>query len=150
MVVERMFLRGAVVLGLAAGVAACTSEAPPTAPLDASVSQSSSGGGSGPFARVRCERRSNRSKISVDGKNLLVRNAFYTARVRSGANTATAPQQQAIGDEVEFDFDSNTGEGGVRIPANFIVVNRTGPDLVGEILRNGAVAVSAAVDCDVR
>ena len=39
--------------------------------------------------RVRCEVRSDRSKISVDGNNLAT--GTYQAMVTSGANTASAP-----------------------------------------------------------
>jgi hypothetical protein len=46
--------------------------------------------------RVRCEVRSDRSKISVDGDNLAT--GTYQAMVSSGVNTATAPARQTIGD----------------------------------------------------
>lgn len=74
--------------------------------------------------RLRCERRFDpaRSKISVDGRNVLP-NAIYTARVISGTNQATARPKAAVGDEVEFDFDSNPNDiraGATRIAANFI------------------------------
>ena len=74
--------------------------------------------------RLRCERRADpaRSKVSVDGRNVLP-NAIYTARVISGSNQATARPKAAVGNEVEFDFDSNPNDiraGATRIAANFI------------------------------
>lgn len=92
--------------------------------------------------RLRCEVRTSpaRSKISVDGRNVLP-NAMYAARVVSGINRATSRPKVADGDEVEFDFDSNTGEGGTRIPANFIrnntvravILNASGQVVVGPV-----------------
>jgi hypothetical protein len=74
--------------------------------------------------RVRCEKRVNpaRSSISVDGRNVNP-NALYTARVISGPNQKTAKPESAVGDEVEFDFDSNRNDiaqGATPIGANFI------------------------------
>jgi len=74
--------------------------------------------------RLRCEKRFDpaRSKISVDGRNVSP-NAIYTARVISGQNQATARPKSAVGDEVEFDFDSNPNDiraGATRIEANVI------------------------------
>ena len=74
--------------------------------------------------RLRCERRFDpaRSQISVDGRNVSP-NAIYTARVISGTNQATARPKSAVGNEVEFDFDSNPNDiraGATRIAANFI------------------------------
>jgi len=74
--------------------------------------------------RLRCERRFDpaRSQISVDGRNVSP-NAIYTARVISGTSQATAKPKAAVGDEVEFDFDSNPNDiraGATRIAANFI------------------------------
>ena len=74
--------------------------------------------------RLRCETRTDplRSKISVDGRNVMP-NALYSARVISGTNQATAGPRVAIGDEVEFDFDSDRGDirkGAKAIAPNFI------------------------------
>lgn len=86
--------------------------------------------------RVRCETRSDRSRASVDGNNL--QSGRYTARIESGPNTKDSKKaQRTRGDEVEFDFDSNTGEGGTRIDQDFIVDNRlTGMliDAAGDIV----------------
>ncbi len=73
--------------------------------------------------RLRCEQRPSRSKISVDGKNLFPLNAMYSARVISGSNQATHTPLTAVGDEVEFDFDSDPADiaaGAKAIPGNFI------------------------------
>ena len=98
-------------------------------------------------ARVRCERRSNRSKISVDGNNLAA--GSYQARVTSGGNTATAPGQSTVGDEVEFDFDSESDDiaaGATAISASFI--QGTPPQVTGQILDGtGAVVTEATVTC---
>lgn len=75
--------------------------------------------------RVRCEKRSNRSSVSVDGSDLAP--GSYKAVVKSGGVTYTSAFDTALDDEVEFDFDSNRGdiaEGAVAIPAGFIVNGR--------------------------
>jgi hypothetical protein len=76
--------------------------------------------------RVRCEQRTvpSRAKISVDAKNLAQPNAMYSVRAMSGANQSTHVPLTAIGDEVEFDFDSNPADiaaGAQSIASNFIV-----------------------------
>lgn len=71
--------------------------------------------------RVSCEKRSSRSKVSVDGSNLA--EGSYRAVIRSGDATARSPVAPTVGDEVEFDFDSRQGdiaEGAAPIPAGFI------------------------------
>lgn len=75
--------------------------------------------------KVSCEKRSNRSKVSIDGNNLAA--GSYRAVAQSGTRKATSDADTAIGDEVEFDFDSNAAdiaEGATAIPANFIVDGR--------------------------
>jgi hypothetical protein len=75
--------------------------------------------------QVTCEKRANRSRASVDGNNL--NRGSYRAVLKSGDRTARSPFDQTIGDEVEFDFDSNQNdiaEGATAIPANFIVDGR--------------------------
>ncbi|MGL4230812.1 MAG: hypothetical protein ACRDAM_13080 [Casimicrobium sp.] len=103
--------------------------------------------------RVQCEQRgATRSKISVDGKDLaaLPAGQTYSAQVMSGANMATAPGAALIGDEVEFDFDSNRGDvaaGATAIASNFI----TGGTVVGKILApDGSTVISDTVSCRVR
>lgn len=99
---------------------------------------------------VKCEVRSNRSKISVDGNNLAI--GSYQANATSGANSATAPAHQTIGDEVEFDFDSDAGDialGATAIDASFI--QGAPPQVTGTILTlGGGVVVQATVDCVVK
>ncbi len=96
--------------------------------------------------RLRCEVRSNRSKISVDGRNLRPATGTFSARAKSGANVATAAAKAAISGEAEFDFDSDSGdiaEGAVAIPANFIAGTVTGEILDG----TGAVVATATTTC---
>lgn len=71
--------------------------------------------------RVECEKRSSRSKVSVDGNNLA--DGSYRAVISSGGATARSPFAPTVGDEVEFDFDSRAAdiaEGATAIPAGFI------------------------------
>ena len=99
---------------------------------------------------VKCELRADRSKISVDGNGLA--SGSYQASVVSGANTATAPAHQTIGDEAEFDFDSDGGDiaaGATAIAADFI--QGTPPQVTGAILTlGGGTVVQATVDCVVK
>lgn len=125
-----------------------------TGPLDdSSVIAASHGGGgaSGGPLRVSCERRSNRSKISVDGNNLA--RGSYRARVTSGGNSVTSAAKKTVGDEVEFDFDSNRNDiaaGATAIPASFIVAVN-GPDVTGDLLNaGGQVVQTLSVACRIR
>lgn len=101
----------------------------------------------GGAVRVRCEVRTGRSRISVDGNNLPA--GSYRARASSGSNVAEAPATATIGDEVEFDFDSDPGdiaEGATPIAADFI--QGTPPQATGAILTlSGAVVAEATVNC---
>ena len=70
---------------------------------------------------VVCERRENRSKVSVNGNNLA--SGAYIAVISSGTNNATSDLKQTVGDEVEFDFDSaldDIASGATAIPTGFI------------------------------
>jgi hypothetical protein len=72
--------------------------------------------------RVRCESEPGRSKASVDGNDLAP--GKYRAVLTSGDHQAKSPLQKAVGDEAEFDFDSNrkdVREGATKISRNFIV-----------------------------
>lgn len=74
---------------------------------------------------VTCEKRTNRSRASVDGNNLAP--GSYRAVIRSGLLVASTGFQAADGDEAEFDFDSNpadVAEGATRISPNFITDGR--------------------------
>ncbi len=120
----------------------------------ATLSHLESAGGDAAVARVRCElRQGRRSKISVDGKNLSPAGAMFSARVWSGPNVAVASARQAVGDEAEFDFDSDRGDiaqGATAIARDFIRIG-AGPDVIGEVLdAAGNVVASGAVDGRVR
>jgi hypothetical protein len=95
--------------------------------------------------RVRCETRSDRSKASVDGNDLASGN--YSAVLQSGTNSAQSQPKHTIGDEVEFDFDSNKRDirqGATPIAKNFIV----GGVATGKLLdASGAVVASKTVNC---
>lgn len=70
---------------------------------------------------VSCKQRQDRSKVSVEGKNLAA--GEYSAEIASGANTASSPLKRTSDDEVEFDFDSDPGhiaEGATAIAPDFI------------------------------
>ncbi|MBA2490760.1 MAG: hypothetical protein H0V34_03285 [Gammaproteobacteria bacterium] len=57
---------------------------------------------------VRCDKRVNRSSISVDGNNLVAR--FLRCRAQSGINLRTTRLKRTVGDELECDFDSNLND----------------------------------------
>ena len=83
--------------------------------------------------QVTCEKRANRSRASVDGSSLA--SGSYRAILKSGDKTARSPFDAAIGDEAQFDFDSNPNdiaEGATPIPASFIVNGRVRAYLVNE------------------
>lgn len=120
---------------------------------DGSSSSDRSSGSRAGELRLRCEVRTGqaRSKISVDGKNLA--SGQYEARVRSGGNTAVSGLRATVGDEVEFDFDSDPDDiaaGATAIAADFIQTSAN-PDVVAEILSaGGQVVLSQAGNCSVR
>ncbi|WP_374568447.1 hypothetical protein [Ideonella sp.] len=95
--------------------------------------------------RVKCETRADRSRGSVDGLNLASGN--YSAVFASGANSAQSPLAHTVGDEVEFDFDSNKRDikkGATPIAKNFIV----GGTATGSLLdANGNVVATKTVTC---
>jgi hypothetical protein len=106
-------------------------------------------GGGGAVVRVTCERRSDRSRASVNGNNLA--SGTYRARVISGANTATAAPMATVGDEVEFDFDSNPNDiaaGATAIAAGFI--QGAPPRVTGQLLdaTGATVIVEATATCE--
>ncbi len=148
---------GIMLAGTVGVLAACAGESSTVSgPSEATAQATEQAIGVVPLAgsvRLRCERRSNRSKISVDGRNLSPRGGIFRARVRAAGGTATSGTRRAVGDEVEFDFDSNRNdvrEGATRIPASFIAA-RSGPDVVGEILNaRGQVVASQGADCESR
>ena len=126
----------------------CMAGATSTTLPGATTTTSLPGGGT-PVVIVTCERRADRSRASVNGNDLA--GGSYTARLTSGANTATAPAAATIGDEVEFDFDSEPDDvaaGATAIAAGFL--QGTPPQATGEILDSAnQVVASATVTCDV-
>jgi hypothetical protein len=98
---------------------------------------------------VKCEVRSDRSKGSIEGKNLAA--GEYYAVLSSGENSITSQTRSNTGDEVEFDFDSDSddiAEGAEAIDANFIAGN----SVLGEIFNatNDELVVSESASCRVK
>ncbi len=90
--------------------------------------------------RVTCEKRSDRSRVSVDGSNLVSGN--YIAKIISGSNTKKSAPKATTGDEVGFDFDSDPGDiaaGAKRISRNFI----QGP-VTGQLINEQGFTVAQA------
>ena len=73
--------------------------------------------------RVRCEVRSNRSKISVDGRKIKSTGSVTAVVTNTAGSSVTAPAKPIVLKEVEFDFDSDSGDiaaGVTPIPSDFI------------------------------
>jgi hypothetical protein len=91
--------------------------------------------------KISCEKRSARSKVSVDGNNL--RAGTYFAVVTSGANTVQSGMASTVGDEIEFDFDSSPNDiaqGSAPVAASFIVDGRVAAqlrDVAGNVVASG-------------
>lgn len=106
--------------------------------------------GGTPSVVVTCERRADRSRVSVNGKGLA--SGTYRARATSGGNTATAMPRGTIGDEVEFDFDSapdDVAAGATAIASTFL--QGTPPQVTGAIETTaGALVVESTVTCETR
>jgi hypothetical protein len=157
-------LRGLLVVGLVSAAFGCNNDAlTPTSASDATTTLSAATFANNSVSsaaialsgtlRLRCERRPGRSKISVDGNNLVPRNGRFRARVKAAGGTVTSVARRAIGDEAEFDFDSNPNDvarGATRISSSFIA-HRAGPDVVGEILNaQGQVVARSGAECQFR
>jgi len=148
-------LGGLALAGLVGYAAACNNEPvdPTTNPPGVTVTSGEELSSLTATLRVRCERRPNRSKISVDANNVTPRNGSFRARVRAAGGTVTSAAKRAVGDEVEFDFDSDRDDiaaGATRIPANFIQ-RRDGADVVGILLNaQGDVVARRGVECEFR
>jgi hypothetical protein len=103
--------------------------------------------------RLRCEHRSNRSRISVDASGLTPRTGSFRARVTAAGGTVTAPSRGAVRGEAEFDFDSNRNDvlaGATRIAGTFISA-RSGPDVVAKVLNaSGQVVATQGAECTFR
>jgi acyl-coenzyme A thioesterase PaaI-like protein len=86
----------------------------------------------------------------VNGQDLPT--GSYSARISSGANVATSALASTVGDEVEFDFDSEPDDvaaGATAIASNFI--GGATPAVTGEVLsEGGAVVASGTATCRVR
>ncbi len=112
------------------------------------VSSDDSANSSGPKILLSCEKRSSgRSKISVDGKNLA--SGSYSSTVTSGSNEISSQVRSTIGDEIEFDFDSEANEAGATsISPDFI----QGAKVAAKIIKNvsGETVLTATVDCATR
>lgn len=148
-------LSGIMLAGMVSGLAACAQESSALSGPSEATSQAMvvSAVPQAAGIRLRCERGSNRSKISVDGRSLRPAAGTFRARVRAAGGTVRSPAQKAAGGEAEFDFDSDRGDvlaGATRIPASFIMA-RSGPDVVAEILNaQGQVVASQGADCQSR
>ena len=97
--------------------------------------------------QVKCEKRADRSKISVDGDGLIA--GSYKAIVISGANSKTSGAKPTVGDEVEFDFDSAPND----IAAGATAISRTFIQgaVTGKIVNaKGSVVASDTVACRTR
>jgi hypothetical protein len=150
-------LRGVVLAVVMAGLGACAdSPSAPSTPSDSSSPAASAVQSNAVIAaavasiRLQCERRPNRSRISVDGRGLTPRTGRFRARVTASGGTVTSPLKRAVAGEDEFDFDSNRNDilaGATRIPATFITA-RTGPDVVAKILNaSGQVVTTKGAEC---
>ena len=99
--------------------------------------------------RVKCERRADRSVISVDGGNLDA--GDYSALVISGSNAkpSNLPLKPAIGGQVEFDFSSQAADiaAGATTSGTTFVQSM----VLGQILNSqGFVVSEATAICRVR
>lgn len=100
-----------------------------------------------PRLLVRCELRPDRSRISVDAKNLEA--GDYVATVTSGGVTVESAGMTAADDEVEFDFDSDPDdvmEGATEIGAGFIQDNTVTAELLADAASSDAL-LTATVSC---
>ena len=110
--------------------------------LAMSVTEASAAG-----VQVKCEKRADRSKISVDGDGLAT--GTYKAFVISGSNSKTSAARPTVGDEVEFDFDSapdDIAAGATAISRAFIQGAVTGKI----VNARGSVVASDTVGCRTR
>jgi hypothetical protein len=151
---KHYLLGGILAAAMVGGLAACSGDdSGPAGPSAQPQLQAATVEALAGSIRLRCERRANRSKISVDGRNLTPRAGLFRARVRAAGGTATTGTQRAVGGEAEFDFDSNPADvrqGATRIAATFIRA-RAGADVVAEILNaQGVVVARQGGECQFR
>ena len=89
--------------------------------------------------RVTCEVRSDRSKISVDGRRLAP--GAYTTEAISGSSLAMAGPFNAVRGQVETDYDSDPGDigdGATPISPDFI----EGARVTGKVVDAGGFTVA--------
>jgi hypothetical protein len=95
--------------------------------------------------RCRAENRNNtRSRISVDVKNVA---SGHTATVKSGGGEETSPLKATIGDEVQFDFDSNPKDikaGATAIAKTFV------SGTTSAVVKNASGGTVISGDCSIR
>jgi hypothetical protein len=135
---------------MAAGLGACSDDLSAPSELSAAAAAPALATAAGASIRLRCERRSNRSRISVDGRGLSPRTGSFRARITASGGTVTSALKRAVGGEAEFDFDSNRNDilaGATRIASTFISA-RPGPDVVARILNaSGQVVATQGAEC---
>jgi hypothetical protein len=99
--------------------------------------------------RVRCDSFPDRSKASVDGRNLVPGHQYSAVLTSGDTHSAQSPLDTAVDDELEFDFDSdraNVRAGATKIGRHFIVDNQ----VTGKLLDvNGNVVAKKTVECRV-
>ena len=135
---------------MAASLGACSDDLSAPSEPSAAAAAPALATAAGASIRLRCERRSNRSRISVDGRGLSPRTGSFRARVTGSGGTVTSALKRAVRGEAEFDFDSNRNDilaGATRIAATFISA-RPGPDVVARILNaSGQVVATQGAEC---
>jgi hypothetical protein len=151
---KHYLLGGVLAAAMVSGLGACADDSGPVGPSAAQIqSQSVTANALTGAIRLRCERRDNRSKISVDGRNLSPRTGLVRAGVGGAGGTVTSGAARAGGGEAEFDFDSDRGDiraGATAISGTFVRA-RSGPDVVAKILNaQGVVVASQAAECEIR
>ncbi len=98
--------------------------------------------------RVRCEVRSNRSKISVDGKKIKSTGSVTAVVTNTDGISVAADPKPIVLKQVEFDFDSDSGDiadGATPISPNFI--DRNNPHVTASIPELG---LSKTATCKVK
>ena len=98
--------------------------------------------------RVRCEVRSNRSKISVDGKRIKSTDSVTAVVTNTDGISVTADPKPIVLKQVDFDFDSDPGDvadGATPISPNFI--DRNNPHVTASIPELG---LSKTATCKVK
>ncbi len=106
---------------------------------------------------VKCEKRADRSRASVDAKELGCYYCggqpgdWYKVILTSGGNSAESAPHQEVLNEVEFDFDSNARDikkGATAISKAFIVGGTVTATLID--VTTGVTVMSAPAACRVR